>query len=183
MKCEQINTFLHFYYKYISIFYTILANGNPIDATQEFIAVGLCNIGNSFVQSFPINGPLARGAVNNASGVRTTLAGLYAGGLVVISLLFFTPYFRYIPRATLAGVIIAAVIFMVEVKVVKPMWRTKSKYIKMNIKIRRSFWQTVQEYFDKILGWYKLNDILSNICHPPGGAIEKFKLFHICQLV
>lgn len=108
-------------------FCVILANGKPIDATQEFIAVGLCNIGNSFVQSFPINGPLARGAVNNASGVRTTLAGLYAGGLVIISLLFFTPYFRYIPRATLAGVIIAAVIFMVEVKVVKPMWRTKSK--------------------------------------------------------
>lgn len=47
--------------------------------------------------------------------------------LVILSLLFLTPYFSYIPRATLAAIIIAAVIFMVEVKVVKPMWRTKSK--------------------------------------------------------
>lgn len=56
------------------------------------------------------------------------MGGLYTGILVIAALLFFTPYFYYIPKATLAGVIIAAVIFMVEVKVVKPMWRSKSKF-------------------------------------------------------
>ena len=50
-----------------------------------------------------------------------------SGLLVILALLFLTPYFSFIPRATLAAIIIAAVIFMVEVKVVKPMWRTKSK--------------------------------------------------------
>lgn len=52
---------------------------------------------------------------------------LFSGLLVILSLLFLTPYFSFIPRATLAAIIIAAVIFMVEVKVVRPMWRTKSK--------------------------------------------------------
>jgi MFS superfamily sulfate permease-like transporter len=47
------------------------------------------------------------------------------GILVILSLLFFTPYFFYIPKAALAGIIISAVIFMVEVRVVKPMWRSK----------------------------------------------------------
>lgn len=42
-----------------------------------------------------------------------------------MSLLFFTPYFFYIPKAALAGIIISAVIFMVEVRVIKPMWRSK----------------------------------------------------------
>lgn len=46
---------------------------------------------------------------------------------MILSLQFFTPCFQYIPKATLAAVIVAAVIFMVEFQVVKPMWRTKSK--------------------------------------------------------
>lgn len=102
------------------------ANGKMVDATQELIAIGVANIANSFVQGFPGTGSLSRGAVNNASGVRTPLGNIYTGTLVLLSLLFLTPCFYYIPRASLAAIIIAAVIFMVEVKVVKPMWRSKS---------------------------------------------------------
>ncbi|KAB0793384.1 hypothetical protein PPYR_13004 [Photinus pyralis] len=101
------------------------ANGKTVDATQELIAIGLCNIANSFVQGYPGTGSLSRSAVNNASGVRTPFGSFYTGLLVIIALLFFTPYFFYVPKAALAAVIIAAVVFMVEVKVVKPMWRTK----------------------------------------------------------
>lgn len=101
------------------------ANGKQVDATQELIAIGVCNICNSFVQGFPGSGALSRSAVNNSSGVRTPLGGLYTGILVIVALLFFTPYFYFIPKASLAAIIIAAVVFMVEVKVVKPMWRTK----------------------------------------------------------
>ncbi|KAL0123343.1 hypothetical protein PUN28_005701 [Cardiocondyla obscurior] len=101
------------------------ANGKSVDATQELIAIGMSNIGNSFVQAFPGTGSLSRSAVNNASGVRTPFGGIYTGVLVILALLFLTPYFSYIPRASLAAIIIAAVIFMVEVKVVRPMWRTK----------------------------------------------------------
>lgn len=77
----------------------------------------------------PVSGGLSRGAVNNSSGVKTTLGGVYTGILVLISLQFLTPYLYYIPKASLAAVIIAAVVFMVELHVVKPMWRTKSKDI------------------------------------------------------
>ncbi|XP_014235000.1 sodium-independent sulfate anion transporter-like isoform X1 [Trichogramma pretiosum] len=101
------------------------ANGKSVDATQELIAIGAANIGNSFVQAFPGSGSLSRSAVNNASGVRTTLGGVYTGILVILALCFLTPYFFFIPKAALAAIIIAAVIFMVEVKVIKPMWRTK----------------------------------------------------------
>jgi len=44
-------------------------------------------------------------------------------------LLFLTQLFFYIPKAALAAVIIAAVIFMVEYHVVVPIWKTKSEYI------------------------------------------------------
>lgn len=54
------------------------------------------------------------------------MGGLYTG-LLVIASLYLTPLFYYIPKAALASVIIAAVVFMVEVRVVKPMWRSKSE--------------------------------------------------------
>lgn len=84
---------------------------------------------NSFAQGYPGTGSLSRGAVNNASGVRTPLGNMYTGLLVLFALLFLTPMFFYIPKAALAAVIIAAVIFMIEVKVVRPMWRSKSKCV------------------------------------------------------
>lgn len=67
--------------------------------------------------------------MNNASGARTPLGGLYTGALVIAAL-FMTPLFYYIPKAALASIIIAAIIFMVEVRVVKPMWRSKSEFVR-----------------------------------------------------
>lgn len=64
----------------------IIAEGKPVDATQEMLAIGLCNIASSFVNSMPVSGALSRGAVNNASGVRTTFGGVYTGIIVLLSL-------------------------------------------------------------------------------------------------
>lgn len=90
------------------------------------------------LQGFPGTGSLSRGAVNNASGARTPMGSLYTGVLVVVALLFMTPLFAFIPKATLAAIIIAAVIFMVEVKVVKPMWRSKSEYTHTHTNLRNN---------------------------------------------
>ncbi|XP_037787000.1 sodium-independent sulfate anion transporter-like isoform X5 [Penaeus monodon] len=101
------------------------AGGKTIDATQEMIALGFCNIMGAFVQSMPVTGSFSRTAVNATSGVRTPAGGVVTGVLVVLALAFLTPYFRYIPKATLSAVIICAVIFMVEYEMVLPIWRAR----------------------------------------------------------
>lgn len=63
----------------------------------------------------------------NASGVKTQMSNIYTGVLVIISLLYLTPAFFYIPRAALAAVITVSVAFLIQFHVVKPMWRSKSK--------------------------------------------------------
>ncbi|XP_034127478.1 sodium-independent sulfate anion transporter isoform X2 [Drosophila guanche] len=103
------------------------ADGKPTDATQELIASGICNVANSFVQGLRSNGGIARGAILNASGVRTQLSNLYTSVIVIIALLYLTPCFYYIPKAALASIIIAAVVFMVQYRVIKPMWHSKSE--------------------------------------------------------
>ncbi|XP_071637304.1 sodium-independent sulfate anion transporter isoform X3 [Temnothorax longispinosus] len=103
------------------------SHGMPLDATQEMLTLGLCNLVGSFFQSMPVTGSFSRSAVNNASGVRTPLGGIYTGILVILSLSLLTPYFYYIPKATLSSVIISAVIFMVEIGMILPIWKCNKR--------------------------------------------------------
>lgn len=102
-----------------------IGKGKTVYATQEMLALGLCNLIGAFVQSMPVTGSFTRTAVNNASGVRTTLGGIVTGCLVLLSLGFLTDSFRFIPKTTLAAVIICAMIFMVDKEDIKEIWRSK----------------------------------------------------------
>ncbi|KPI92998.1 Sodium-independent sulfate anion transporter [Papilio xuthus] len=101
------------------------ASGESVDATQELLTLSLANIFGSFVSAMPITGSFSRSAVNHASGVATQFGGIYTGILVLLALSLLTPYFYFIPKASLAAVVICAVIFMIEYEVVKPMWRSR----------------------------------------------------------
>ncbi|KAK5640780.1 hypothetical protein RI129_009327 [Pyrocoelia pectoralis] len=103
------------------------ANGKTVDATQEMIALGLCNLCGSFVRSMPVTGSFTRTAVNNASGVQTPLAGIVVSIMVLLSLGFLTSTFYFIPKATLAAVIIYALIHVIDYNAIITLWRTKSK--------------------------------------------------------
>ena len=59
----------------------------------------------------PVTGSFSRTAVNCASGVKTPLGGIYTGALVLLALGLLMPFCAYIPKASLAAVIITAVIF------------------------------------------------------------------------
>jgi len=99
------------------------AGGKPVDVNQEMLAVGWTNIFGSFVQAIPVTHSLSRAAVNSASGVRTPMNGLFTGALVILCLAFLMPYCAFIPKATLASVIMTAVLFSVDHHIVAPMWR------------------------------------------------------------
>ncbi|XP_030387180.1 sodium-independent sulfate anion transporter [Scaptodrosophila lebanonensis] len=103
------------------------SKGKIVDASQEMVALGMCNIMGSFVLSMPVTGSFTRTAVNNASGVRTPLGGAVTGCLVLMALAFLTQTFYYIPKATLAAIIIAAMISLVELHKITDMWKSKRR--------------------------------------------------------
>ena len=92
------------------------------------IALGICNLMGSFVQAMPTTGSFSRTAVNCESGVKTPAGGIWTGALVIFALALLMPFCAYIPKASLGAVIITAVIFSVEYEVVRPMWKSKSKF-------------------------------------------------------
>ncbi|KAL7017540.1 hypothetical protein ACKWTF_010418 [Chironomus riparius] len=101
------------------------SKGKVVDATQEMIALGLCNVASAFFQSIPITGSFTRTAVNHNSGVKTAFGGVITGFVVLLALGLLTGTFYFIPKTTLAAVIIAAMISMVEIHEIKEIYRTK----------------------------------------------------------
>ncbi|KAF3425549.1 hypothetical protein E2986_04170 [Frieseomelitta varia] len=105
--------------------YELLAKGTFLDGTQEMLALGLCNIFGSFARSMPVTGSFTRTAVNYSSGVKTTFGGLFTGCLVLLASSLLTTTFRFIPKATLAGVIICSMYYMLDFKTYALLWRAK----------------------------------------------------------
>lgn len=89
--------------------------------------MGLCNIFGSLARSMPATGSFTRTAVNNASGVKTPMGGVITGCLVLLACGLLTSTFEFIPKATLATVIIVAMYYMFEIRIFSVLWRTKSK--------------------------------------------------------
>jgi len=82
----------------VAIAKAFVHEGNKVDATQELLTLGICNVLGSCASSMPVTGSFSRSAVNHASGVKTPMGGLYTGVLILLALSLLTPYFYYIPK-------------------------------------------------------------------------------------
>jgi SulP family sulfate permease len=95
-----------------------------IDPNQELIALGLANMVGSFFKSFNVTGGFSRSAVNDEAGAKTGMAGVISAGLIILTLLFLTHLFYYLPTAVLGAIIIVAVLGLINIRMVKYLWLT-----------------------------------------------------------
>uniref|UniRef100_A0A672HE76 STAS domain-containing protein n=1 Tax=Salarias fasciatus TaxID=181472 RepID=A0A672HE76_SALFA len=117
-------------------------NDYRINANQELLAIGVTNIMGSFVSAYPVTGSFGRTAVNSQTGVCSQAGGIITSVIVLLSLAFLMPAFFYIPKASLAAVIICAVAPMVDFRVVVKMWRIhKLDLLPFFVTFLMSFWQ------------------------------------------
>ena len=87
-----------------------------VSPNRELVALGLANTIGSFFKSFPVTGGFSRTAVNDQSGANSGLSSIISAGLIILTLLFLTPLFYYLPNAVLAAIIIVAVIGLIDYK-------------------------------------------------------------------
>ena len=100
-------------------------NDYKVDANQELIALGLSNIVGSIFKSYPSTGGFSRTAVNDQAGAKTGMSFIIAAGVVALTLLFLTPLFYYLPKAVLGGIIIVAVMGLINIKYPVKLWKYK----------------------------------------------------------
>lgn len=84
-------------------------NDYKVIPDQEVIAIGVNNLIGTFFSAYPATGSFSRSALKAKCGVRTPLAGIFTGAVVLLALYALTSAFYYIPKAVLSAVIIHAV--------------------------------------------------------------------------
>jgi sulfate permease, SulP family len=103
------------------------SNGYEIEANRELIGLGAANLGSGLSGGMVVGGSLSKTAVNGGAGARTQMSGIVAAVLAVITLLFLTGLFKYLPEPTLAAIVIAAVIGLVDIPAMKEIWSVRGR--------------------------------------------------------
>lgn len=93
-----------------------------LDANQELVGQGLGNLFSSMSQGYAVSGSFSRSAVNFSAGAKTGFSAVVTGAVVGITLLWLTPLLYHLPQATLAAVIIMAVVNLVKIEPIRHAW-------------------------------------------------------------
>jgi SulP family sulfate permease len=101
-------------------------NRYQISPNRELIGLGTANLAAGLSSGMVVNGSLSKTAVNGTAGAKTQASGLVVAVLTVITLLFLTGLFEELPEATLAAVVIAALIELVDVRALRALYRASS---------------------------------------------------------
>lgn len=96
-----------------------------LSANQELVGQGLGNMTSGLFGGYAVSGSFSRSAVNFAAGAVTGFSSVVTGLLVAITLLFLTPLLHHLPQATLAAVIIMAVVNLIKFAPIKHAWKVE----------------------------------------------------------
>lgn len=94
-----------------------------VDPNQELIAIGSGNIIGSFAQSYPSTASFSRSAIQDQGGAQSGIASLFSAGLVLLTLLFLTSLFYYLPIPILAAIIMVSVFGLIDFKYPRQLWK------------------------------------------------------------
>lgn len=94
-------------------------NGYPIDANQDMIALGACDLASALTRGFVVSGADSRTAVADSSGGKSQMTGIVASVAITAVLLFFTGPLQYLPTAALAAILISSAIGLFDIASVR----------------------------------------------------------------
>lgn len=80
--------------------------GETLDPNRELLSMGMANIGCAFFSGMPASGSLTRSTLNWTSGSKTPMSNILLGILCAIGAVSLGPLTHFIPKATLAALVI-----------------------------------------------------------------------------
>jgi len=110
---------------------TLLASENyamkhfySIDRNKELLAYSAMNLVAGVTGVCPINGSVSRSGIADSNGTKTQLMSLTASGVMLAVLLFGTPYLKYMPVPVLTGIVMTALIGIIDTKMEIRLWNS-----------------------------------------------------------
>ncbi|MHC3469857.1 SulP family inorganic anion transporter [Streptomyces sp. 7R007] len=86
----------------------------PLDADQEFLALGAANLGAGCLHGFPVSSSASRTALAASAGARSQAYSLVAGAVVAGVLLVLSPLLSRTPAAVLGALVLYAAVRMID---------------------------------------------------------------------
>jgi len=106
----------------------------------------MSNLIGSFFQSFPVTGGFSRSAVNDESGAKSGISAIISSIIVGITIIFFTSYLFYLPKAILSSIIIVAVFNLIDYKFpIKLMSNNKDEFLLLTITFLFTIFSGIKE--------------------------------------
>ena len=96
-----------------------------LDVNQELIGQGLSNVVSSFFQGYAVSGSFSRSAVNSSAGAVTGFSSVVTAVIVGLTLLWLTPLLYHLPQATLAAIIVMAVLHLINFAPIRHAWKVE----------------------------------------------------------
>ena len=90
-------------------------SGETVDANQEFLALGVSNVGASLLRGFPVSSSASRTAIAVAAGGRTQVYSLAALASVLCVLFVGRPVLARFPEAALGAIVIYAAVSLIDI--------------------------------------------------------------------
>lgn len=88
-------------------------SGQQVDSNQDMFSLGMANLSCAYLSGMPCSGSLTRSALNHQSGARTPFAALFNGIFCLIGAMTLGHLVGYIPRASLAVLIICVAVSLI----------------------------------------------------------------------
>jgi high affinity sulfate transporter 1 len=99
------------------------STGEEINPNQELVGLGMANLGAAVSSGFVVCGSLSRGVVIRRAGGQTQVVSLINAALVFLTLLFVLPLFFNLPNATLAAVVVQAMLGLLNYAYLRQLFR------------------------------------------------------------
>lgn len=90
--------------------------GYKVDNNREVLAYSLANVASAVSGSCPLNGSVSRTGIADQFGCKSQLMSVTAALTMLVVVLFATPLLEYLPVPILTGIVVAALIGIVEYK-------------------------------------------------------------------
>lgn len=163
-----------------------------VSSNQELIGLGLANVAGSVFSAYPVTGAFSRSAVNYQAGGRTQLASIITAVIIILTLLFFTGLFYYLPNAVLAAIIMVAVYQLIDIKEARYLFKVNKTdgmtwvitflavlIIGVEQGILTGFavsliffiWRSAYPHTAE-LGYLESEDVFRDISHHPGAKVD-----------
>jgi anti-anti-sigma factor len=100
-----------------------LGHNYSISPRRELLGLSAASLLAGLFQGYPVAGGLSQTAVNERAGARSPLSLILTSAAIACVLVFLTGFFRTLPHAVLAAVVLVAVKGLVDVRELRHLWR------------------------------------------------------------